>query len=178
MKKTPFKKKKTWKPLKRTSFKGPKTPLKRTKLRIVGQSTTAELKRQIQAILREIVISRDGGCFLRNLRHKITPQYMNCGGYRKDGQLILQAEHLHSRSNASSFSDSRLVVCICQRHHIYYKPQHSAEYNELAKEYIGKERSKLWDRVREDRSSHKVDLKLELIVLEKELTKLKKSSII
>lgn len=93
---------------------------------------------------------------------------MNCGGYRNDGELILQAEHLHTRSNASSFSDSRLVVCVCQRHHIYYKPQHSVEYNELARDFIGKKNAQLWDRVKEDRTPHKVDLKLELLALKQE----------
>lgn len=141
----------------------------RGKLRLAGKSTTSELKREIQAILRQIVILRDGGCFLRNYTSRITPQYASCGGYRNDGELILQAEHLHTRSSAASFSDSRLVVCCCQRHHIYYKPQHSAEYNELAREYIGKENAKLWDRIKEDRTAHKVDLKLELLALQKQL---------
>lgn len=159
-------------PLKRTAWiRKPTTPLKRTRLRVAGVSDTALLKKDIQALLRQIVIKRDGGCFLRNYQSRINPQYKNCGGYRKDGELILQAEHLHSRSNASSFSDSRLVVCVCQRHHIYYKPQHSAEYNELAKEFIGKQNAELWDRVREDRTPYKVDLKLEKLSLEKELKK-------
>lgn len=164
--------------MKRGTFKQPtyeekllkaKTGRPRGKLRLVGQSTTTELKNEIQGILRKIVILRDGGCFLRNYTSRITPQYTQCGGYRNDGVLILQAEHLHSRSHAISFSDPRLVVCVCQRHHIYYKPQHSAEYNELAREFIGKENAKLWDRVREDRTAHKVDLKLELLALKKQL---------
>lgn len=149
-----------------------KPALRRTKLRLVGVSSTAELKKEIQATLREIVIKRDGGCFLRNYSKRITPQYSQCGGYRKDGELILQAEHLHTRSNAASFSDSRLVVCVCRNHHIYYKPQHSVEYNELAREYIGEANAKLWDYVRQDRLSHKLDLKVELMALKQELKKL------
>lgn len=153
-----------------SSFKKkPTTPLKRTKLRVAGQSEPAQLKRDIQSVLRKIVIARDKGCFLRHYENRITPQYRECGGYRKDGELILQAEHLHTRSNAASFSDSRLVVCCCQRHHIFYKAQHSAEYNKLAREYIGVECAKLWDRVAEDHRPHKVDLKLELLALNKEL---------
>ena len=149
--------------------------MKRTKIRVKGTSTTAQLKDDIQATLREIVILRDGGCWLRNYKERVNPQYMNCGGYRKDGGLILQAEHLHSRSNANSFSDSRLVVCCCQRHHIYYKPQFSDEYNALARDFIGEERAKLWDRVRDDRSPHKQDLRLELLALKQELKKLQES---
>jgi hypothetical protein len=160
--------------MKRTGFKPkPRKPLRRTKLRVVGKSDTADLKKDIQAVLREIVILRDGGCFLRHFQNEITPKYRNCGGYRNDGQLILQAEHLHSRGNANSFSDSRLVVCCCQRHHIYYKPEFSDEYNDLAKKYIGKTNTALWQRVKEDRSPHKVDLKLELLALQSELKKLK-----
>ncbi len=147
----------------------------RTKLRIAGHSTTKELKDEIQAVLREIVILRDGGCFLRHFSCRITPQYKNCGGYRKDGELILQAEHLHSRSNANSFSDPRLVVCVCKRHHLFYKPQHSAEYNELAREYIGQERAKLWDRVKDDHKPYKIDLKLELLALKTQLNALRNS---
>lgn len=148
-------------------------PLKRKKLRVKGISTTTELKDEIQAVLREIVILRDGGCFLRHFKNRIQPKYYNCGGYRNDGQLILQAEHLHSRGNAISFSDSRLVVCCCKRHHIFYKKEFGEEYNKFAKEFIGPVRAKLWDRVVADRSPHKVDLKLELLALKNELKKTK-----
>lgn len=170
MKKTPLKRKT---PLRsKTGFKNTRTQLKRTPLRKKGRTETAVLKEQIQSLLREIVMIRDGGCFLRHYQDEITPQYRNCGCRRKDGQLILQAEHLQTRSNGASFADSRLVVCICKRHHIYYKPQHSDEYNSLAKRYIGKKNTELWDRVKEDHRPHKVDLKLEKLALEQELKKL------
>ena len=153
--------------MKRSGFLKRKTPLRKQ-----SQSPSALFKVQIQATLRQIVILRDGGCFLRNYQNKITPQYRECGGYTNAGDLILLAEHLHSRSNASSFSDSRLVVCCCKRHHIFYKPQHSAEYNELARDFIGKENAKLWDRVKEDHRAHKVDLALELVALKQQLREL------
>jgi len=146
-----------------------KTALRRTKLRVVGHSTTSELKKEIQAVLRQIVIVRDGGCFLRNYTDRIQPSYRLCGGFRNDGELILQAEHLHSRGNALSFSDSRLVVCCCARHHLWYKKQYPDEYYKFAREFIGKERSELLNRVQEDHTPHKVDLKLELIALTQEL---------
>src|SRR6185312_10951980 len=138
----------------KTPLKRGKSQLRRTKLRVVGHSSTSELNIEIQGILRQIVMIRDGGCFLRNYRDQIVSQYVNCGPTKKDGNLILQAEHLHSRANANSFSDSRLVVCCCQRHHFYYKKQYSAEYEQFARHFIGEERTKLLDRVREDRSSH------------------------
>jgi hypothetical protein len=144
-------------------------PIRRSALKVVGDNPTEVLKTEIQAILRELVTLRDGGCWLR-----FYPQAGKCGGYTNDGTLILQAEHLHTRANAASFSDSRLVVCICKRHHIYWKPQHSAEYNGLAELFIGPDRTTLWKRVREDYKSHKVDLKIELLGLKQELLELKK----
>lgn len=156
-------------PLKRyTPLKSSKKGLRRTKLRLVGHSTTSELKRYIQAILRHIVIARDGGCVLRHYKHEMNARYQECGPRRKDGELVLQAEHLHSRQNANSFSDSRLVICLCQRHHFYYKTQYPQEYYQIVRKHIGKERSELLDRVMNDRTPHKVDLKLELLALQKE----------
>lgn len=152
--------------MKRTPLKRSSKPLKRTKLRLVGHSTTSELKIEIQALLRQIVIKRDGGCVLRNY-----PETGACGGYRKDGELILQAEHLHTRSNAASFADTRLVICLCSRHHIFYKPQHADEYYKIVRKHIGTIRSILLDRVQQDYSPHKVDLKMEKIALEQELKK-------
>ena len=143
--------------------------MKRGYIRKIGQSPQSKIKREIQAILREIVIARDGGCIMRHYKNEISHQYRECGGWRKDGELILQGEHLHTRANASSFSDTRLLICLCQRHHIFYKPQHSDEYYRIVRKHIGKERSKLLTAVQEDRSSHKVDLMLALVALKQEL---------
>lgn len=144
----------------------------RSGLRMRGVSDTSVLKEEIQAILREIVIIRDGGCWLRNF-----PQAGKCGGYRKsDGQLILQYEHLHTRANMASFADPRLGVCICQRHHIFWKPQNSDLYNDLAEEFIGPENTKVWEAVKNDHSPHKIDLKLELIALKQYLAGLSTTS--
>lgn len=162
--------------MKRSGFLKRNTPLKSRsslktggRLRVRGISDSSVLKEEIQALLREIVTLRDGGCWLRHFTESGA-----CGGYRKDGVLILQAEHLETRSNAQSFADHRLVVCICKRHHIYWKPQFSAKYNELAEKFIGPERTKLWKAVRDDRyMSHKVDFQLELLALKQYLAKLK-----
>jgi len=110
--------------------------MKKTNIRVVGHSTTKEIKNEIQSLARSIVIKRDGGCILRHYG-----ETGKCGGYRKDGQLILQAEHLHTRSNSASFADTRLIVCLCQRHHIYYKPQHSDVYYRIIKKHIGRSRT-------------------------------------
>lgn len=151
--------------------------MKRSRLRLVGKSPQSLMKVEIQALLREIVIKRDGGCIMRHYKNEINNQYRECGGWTKDGRLILQAEHLHTRANAASFSDTRLVICLCQRHHIYYKPQHSNEYYRIVKKHIGPERTKLLKAVEEDRMSHKIDLALELVALRHELKKLTKDEV-
>lgn len=168
--------KRSW--LKRkTGFKTTGSTLRRTPLRTKGRNPTALMKEKIQAILREIVILRDGGCIFRHYKNEINSQYRECGSRpTKDGHMILQAEHLHTRANASSFSDTRLVICICERHHIHYKPQHSDEYYRIVKKHIGPERAKLLEAVQNDRTAHKVDLALALVVLTQELNKLKKLS--
>lgn len=149
----------------------------RKPLRVVGKSTMSELKNEAQGLLREIVILRDKGCFLRAYKSKIEPRYRECGGFTKAGKLILQAEHLESRAKAISFTDERLVVCICKRHHLFYKPQFTKEYNDLAREYIGKENAKVWDYVSNYRSAFKIDLKLEILRLKQILKKLQEEKL-
>lgn len=154
--------------MKRTTFKRKFTkPLKRTPLRLVGHSSTSELKQEIQELLRTICIHRDGGCILRNYS-----KAGKCGGYRKDGALILQAEHLVTRSNSLSFADTRNIVILCRNHHIFFKPQHSSLYWELIQEHLGEEKWEWIKRVRDDYTPHKIDLKLELLALKQELKKL------
>lgn len=157
MKRTPFKRKT---PLKsKTGFK-----IRGGKLNTVSKSATSKLKESIQVVLRKIVIKRDGGCVLRHY-----PQTGQCGGYRKDGALILQAEHLHTRSNAASFADERLVVCLCMRHHLFYKPQYSDEYYRIIKQHIGEERTRLLENVQKDMIPHKVHFVMELERLNRHL---------
>lgn len=138
--------------------------MKRTKLRMRGISDTSVLKEQIQAALRDVVIKRDKGCLLRDYKETGL-----CGPYKKDGKLVLQAEHLNTRSRMISFADSRLAVCLCQRHHIFWKPQNSARYWEIIEEMIGPKRWELFQQVKSDYKTHKVDLKMALIYLRQEL---------
>src|SRR5690349_21322602 len=85
-----------------------KTGLHRNaKLCAVSDDDSPEVKRRIQVLLRDIAIAQDGGCVLR-----FYPEADNCGGYRKDGQLILQAEHLVTRKNSVSYADMRNIVCL------------------------------------------------------------------
>lgn len=151
--------------MKRSYFKPkPRKPLKRTKLRVKGTSTTTQLRDEVQSYLRAIAIKRDKTCVMSKY-----PETGKCGGYRKDGELILQFDHLNSRTHASSFSDPRLGILVCQRHHIYYKRQYPFEYERCAIDEIGKKRAELLYKVRADKKAYKVDLKLALVGLKQEL---------
>jgi hypothetical protein len=132
-----------------------RTGLKRnTKLRIAGKTDVAETKRNIQALLRDIVIKRDGGCILRSfaIEYPYGP-LSECNGYAKDGHLILQADHLIRRSNAATYADSRLVVCLCKGHHGWKSlgsNLRKKQYDAIVRQLLSPERVKLWDAYERD----------------------------
>lgn len=157
--------------MKRTPFKRKATkPMKRGKLRVAGKSTTSELiKQEIQALLRQIVIKRDGGCILRGER--------NCGGYV--GEAVLQADHLITRSNSATYADSRLVVCVCKRCHGWKSlgsNLRKAQYDALVKTVLPESRVRLWEDCERDswnpRRTTAFDWKLAKLALETELRKM------
>lgn len=146
------------KPLKRTEFKKKqvlipvpfygipaKTALRRTKLRKVGKSATSKLKTQIQSLLRQIVVQRDGGCILQN-----TYMHRSWGETKE----VLQAEHLISRANNATYADERLVVCICKKCHSWkhLSKINTDTYNIIIKTLLPKEKVDLWDKSYEDRN--------------------------
>ena len=156
--------------MKRSFFRKKATkPLKRTRLAKKGKSPTALLKDEIQAWLRQLVILRDKKCILHGIRcnHEV--------GVNDEG-VVWQAEHLIERSNSSTFADSRLVVLVCKNCHgwKHFKKSNHDQYDEWVKSKLSKERVALWDRVRGDRTPHKVDLKLELLALKQEYQRLTK----
>lgn len=142
--------------------------MKRTRIRVVGHSDTSDLKADIQALLRKIVIIRDGGCILRHY-----PETGACGPKRQDGKLVLQAEHLNSRTHSATFADLRNIVCLCQRHHGYWKPQNSRRYWEIIEKHLGPKHWTWLKMMEADKRAHKADWKLAKVVLEQELAKLK-----
>src|SRR5437868_6663230 len=127
---------------------------RRTPLKAKSESETTKVKDDIQWCLRQFVIQRDGGCILRHY----TDIAGECGGYRNDGELILQAEHLHTRANSASYAHPDLVVCLCKRHHIFWKPQHADEYYRLVKQHIGANRMALLERGQADQRPHRYTL--------------------
>ncbi|MBX3498118.1 MAG: hypothetical protein KF889_01640 [Alphaproteobacteria bacterium] len=128
-------------------------PLKRrAPLKAKSQSETALVKESIQALLRAIVIQRDGGCILRHI-----PDYLHgqppCNGHTKAGELILQADHLITRANGATFADHRLVVCVCKGHHGWKSVgsnMRKAQYDAIVKQLIEPERVALWEAAERD----------------------------
>lgn len=122
-------------------------------------SATVTVKDQIQAMVRAIVIQRDGGCVLRDIR--------NCGGYPIEG-VVLQADHLVTRANSATYADTRLIVCACRSCH-GWKHWNKEQYDALVKTILPKDRLELWDRAEKARwTRHRAyasDWKLELAAL-------------
>lgn len=157
------------KPLKRTPLKRGTSQMKRTKIRVVGQSTTSDLKKDIQATLREIVMLRDKKCILHGLRcdHEVGME-----------GIVWQAEHLIERSNSETYADSRLVVLVCRNCHgwKHFKKSNHDQYDRWVKSRLPKERVVLWEKCEQDQWRPKrtgaYDWKMALVVLKQELSKL------
>jgi hypothetical protein len=155
-----------------------RSPLKRrTPLRKKSSSGSSAAKERIQSWLRAIVIQRDGGCVLRH----IDPE--RCGGYRKDGKLILQADHLITRANSATYADSRLIVCICRNHHGWKSlgsNRNKAQYDALIREVLPPERIALWARAEAESwkptRRYESDWKLEEAALKQEYQALLEST--
>jgi hypothetical protein len=139
---------------------------KRTPLRQKGTSPTAEAKENIQALLRDIVILRDGGCILRNIRH--------CS------DLVLQCDHLITRANSATYADSRLCVCVCRSCHGWKSMgsnRNKQQYDAIVRTLLPPDRVELWDRCEAEswRPTRKgsYDWRLEDAALRQELATLK-----
>jgi hypothetical protein len=120
------------------------------KLKARASNETNDVKDRIQALVREIVIARDGGCFLKGTSWQSTLSIPACNGYAKDGHLILQADHLVTRANSATYADTRLIVCVCKGHH-GWKKWNEARYNEILRTLLSADRVALWDKAHEAR---------------------------
>jgi hypothetical protein len=139
---------------------------RRTTLRVEGHSEVSEVKREIQAVARDIVIARDGGCILRYKRL--------CNGV--PGEAVLQADHLISRSNSATYADTRLIVCLCRPCHAWKSLGSNLrknEYDALVKTLLPAERVRLWERCEADswraKRTSAYDWQLALVALKQEL---------
>ncbi len=146
---------------------------RRTPLASKGKSDTAKLKNEIQSLVRELVIARDGGCILRH-----STDVSGCNGFTKTEprRLILQADHLITRSNSATYADTRLIVCVCQGHH-GWKKWHQKEYETVVRELLSPDRVALWDRCEQEswrpRRTGAYDWRLTIAALKQELRKTK-----
>ena len=135
--------------------------LKRKKgLSSKGKSPVSEAKREIQALVREIVIIRDKGCLLK--------------GYKFPCSNVLQADHLITRGKNIGYADTRLIICLCSGHHTAKTFDDNNVYEPLIREKIGEARVKLWDRARKDTKNHPFglwDWQKEILFLKAELAK-------
>ena len=153
--------------MKRTPLKRSGKPLKRGKLRLVGHSSTSELKREIQAILRQIALLRDKECVLM--------------GIRREHTKVMQYDHLITRANSATYADSRLGVLVCSGCHLW-KKWHKEEYDSLVRGVLlltgQKKRVKLWEECQKDSwrptPARTSDWKLAKLALEQELKELTK----
>lgn len=137
-----------------------KTTTRRRAIRVNGVSSVSVIKREIQALLRACAQKRDLGCVLAQY-----PETGACAG-------PLQAEHLRSRQHSNTYADMRNIVCLCQRHHIFWKPQNSRLYWNLIEKIIGPARWDWYLRAEADNKPYHMtsgDWKLTKIALEQEL---------
>jgi hypothetical protein len=144
-------------------------PMRRTRLRVAGTSTVSQIKRDIQALLREIVILRDKKCILYGI--KCNHEY----GVNDDG-IVWQAEHLIERSNSATYGDTRLVVLVCKNCHgwKHFKKSNHDQYDKWVKTKLSPERVKLWEACEADSwRANKIDWQIVKVGLEKELKELK-----
>lgn len=167
MKRSGFKKKTYQEALLARSQK-PNFGSRRKKLRIKGISSTSQIKDEIQAVIRQIVIKRDKKCILYGIR--CNHEY----GVNDEG-VVWQAEHLVERSNSATYADLKLVVLVCKNCHgwKHFKKSNHDQYDEWVKQVIGKDRVAHWERcVKQSWRPTKVDWKLTLVALKQELKNL------
>jgi hypothetical protein len=135
-----------------------------------ADNDTNSSKDNIQGLVRQIVIIRDGGCIFRHLLYRDFPQ---CGP-------VLQADHLITRANSATYSDTRLIVCLCRNHHAWKSlggNARKAEYDAIVKTLLPRDRVELWERAEQDswRPHRKFtyDWRMDEAALKQELAQLK-----
>lgn len=140
--------------------------MRKTRLKVKGDNSTALIKQKIQDILRLIVTHRDGGCILRDLRCGVTAVV-------EDGKILasssfIQADHLVTRANSATFANYHLVVCVCNGCHAW-KNWNKDEYEELVKSVLPKKTIQMWELAEEYRKAHKthkMDWNMQLVGLQ------------
>jgi len=86
-----------------------------------GDSDCTTILNNIQALLRDHAIQRDGGCALRHCAEAV-----DCGGRTRSDELILQAEPLNSRKH--SVSCATCATSLCPHHHLHFRKKEPPVY--------------------------------------------------
>lgn len=139
-------------------------------MRKYALNSEASQKREIQRLLREIVILRDKKC-------------MRCGRqYHKNDGIVWQCDHLHTRSHAASYSDSRLCVLLCKGCHAWKSigpRSRQSEFDSLIRSRLSPERVKLWDMTWQSRfKASKQNWSLHIKALNQELSSLQSTTVV
>ena len=79
--------------------------MRRMQLAQKSSSDTALIKDEIQDLLREGAIKRDGGCILRHY-----PETGECGGYRNDGEVSISRHLRDILSSPIMINNERIVA--------------------------------------------------------------------
>jgi len=117
--------------------------MRKSPLRAKGNSELSKCKDRIQKLLTMIVRKRDGECVFAPY-----PETGACSG-------PTAADHIISRARAATYGDLRNVICVCQRHHIYWKPQNPVMYVDIVKGIVDWE----WiEKAEKDRGGHNFTL--------------------
>ena len=129
--------------------------MKRSYLKKQSSSPVKKVKREIQALLREIAGIRQGWiCWVQN--------YPKLMAYLGPHDMVFQYDHCNSRARNISYGDSRLGVGVCKRHHWFhdttYDKKQKAEYDKYMRKFIGAKNRALLKRVEEDRGTHNFTL--------------------
>lgn len=54
------------------------------------------------------------------------------------------ADHIITRAINATYADPDNVICLCNYHHIYWKPSHPTFYSDAVKKHIG---TRKWNRI-------------------------------
>jgi hypothetical protein len=102
--------------------------------------------------VRAIAIIRGCGCLHRSSEIHREYRIKDSSGWRKDGELVLQYDHLNSRQFNVSYVDLRPGVIICKDHYgwKHFTDANKKLYDKIMRVLIGTERAELWDRVEND----------------------------
>ena len=118
-------------------------------MRTTSKTESAQAKQRIQELLRKIGLQRQKGkCFFEG--KVVDYRVHQCSGWRADGELVMQYDHLNSRAYNVSYANPDCGVVICKGLHLW-KKYHKDTYDKAARKYIGKKRRELWDRVADDK---------------------------